>query len=102
MTPTESLTESAFAIDLLVTSTKSHHSQRGKQVTAEADCSWLLRGSVRPRTPDISGEARLFYVPAGREAQGSPVPLTDGMLYLAIEPTQREVTNPLPREQLCS
>lgn len=35
MTPTENLTESAFAIDLLVTSIKSHLSQKGKQITID-------------------------------------------------------------------
>lgn len=35
MTPTENLTESAFTIDLRVTSIKSHLSRRGKQITID-------------------------------------------------------------------
>lgn len=35
MTPMETLTECAFTIDLLVTSIKSHLSQKGKQITID-------------------------------------------------------------------
>lgn len=35
MTPSENLTESAFTIDLLVTSIKPHLGQRGKQITID-------------------------------------------------------------------
>lgn len=74
MTPMKNLTEPAFTIDLLVTSIKSHLSQKGKQITIDLlKCFWKGLPSAGFR------HCRDWEVlcPTGRRGQGSLVPLSE-------------------------
>lgn len=73
MTPMENLTESAFTIDLLVTSIKPHLRQRRKQIAIDLlNRCWkgLLAIGFRPLQRD-----RVVSGPTGGKGQGSVPPL---------------------------